>query len=452
MAILRQLEAKLQQWKESPYRKPLIIRGARQVGKTTLVKQFSKNYRHSILLNLEKAQDSLVFEKFTETSQLLEFLFLANKIPASDKENTLLFIDEIQESPEAIAILRYFYEEHPELHVIAAGSLLEFALKDVKSFPVGRVEFLHLHPLNFPEYLAAHDREDLVQMMRTIPIPLAAHHTLLDYFHRYALIGGMPEVVQRDIDGADIVALNNVYESLWTTYKADIVKYAKNSTERKVINHIMGTAPLHLDNRIKFQGFGNSNYKSREVGEAFKAIHDTGLIRLIYPTTSTVFPAMPSINRAPRLQFLDTGLLNYKSGIQTSLIGIKDLNAAYKGSLIPHLVTQELISVSQGKLPSFWVREKTQSSAEVDLVQDFKGHVLPIEVKSGAKGTLKSLSEFIDASDHNWAIRLYAGEWLIQANTTRRNKNYLLLNLPYYLGTSLPMDWLLEQEVQNPKT
>lgn len=149
--IFRQLE----EWKNNKERKPLIIRGARQVGKTTLVEDFAKTYPYSILLNLEKQANKAFFEELNDAKSIVEALLLNNNISSTNIGKTLLFLDEIQESPKAIQLLRYFYEEIPELHVIAAGSLLQFAMKEVKSFPVGRVQFLYLHPMNFPEYLEA---------------------------------------------------------------------------------------------------------------------------------------------------------------------------------------------------------------------------------------------------------------------------------------------------------
>jgi len=182
----------------------------------------------------------------------------------------LLFIDEIQELPSAIQSLRYFYEEVPSLNVIAAGSLLEFAMKDVKSFPVGRIEFLYLHPLNFHEYLDALQHTAALERLTAIPINEVAHKTLLDLFHRYAIIGGMPEIVRTDIENNNLAELPKMYESIWGTYKNDVEKYATGANERRIIKHIMDTAPLYIDHRIKFQNFGNSNYKSREVGEAMR--------------------------------------------------------------------------------------------------------------------------------------------------------------------------------------
>lgn len=451
MELKRALEGQLEKWKKSDNRKPLIIRGARQVGKTTLIKNFAKNYKHVVVLNLEKPNDLRYFDDFDDVQTIVEALSLANGIPSSAISETLLFIDEIQESPKAIQLLRYFYEEIPQLHVISAGSLLEFAIRKVRSFPVGRVEFMYLHPLNFIEYLEAIGKQELLKHLITVPVKPIAHALLMEAFHRYAIIGGMPEVIKRDIQQNSLADLPRIYESIWGTYKNDVEKYTSNDTERKIIKHLMDTSPLFLDERVKFQGFGNSNYKSREVGEAFRTLNDAKIIRLVYPTTDLTPPLKADLKKSPRLQFLDTGLINYTLGIQAQMLAMNDLNNAYKGAVIPHLVTQELISIynTTAHMPNFWVREKAQSSAEVDLLYPHRGIVIPIEIKSGSTGSLKSLHQFIEASDHPYAIRMYAGSFGIERAITRNKKPYLLLNLPYYLGTSLPLyaEWLTTQRL-----
>jgi len=451
MSFKRNVENYLDKWKLNDSRKPLIIRGARQVGKTTLIRDFAKTYQYQIILNLEKPGDRHYFEDFDEVQTILEALFLAHAIPSSEMSNTLLFIDEIQESPKAIQLLRYFYEELPELHVISAGSLLEFAMQKVQSFPVGRVEFLYLHPLNFQEYLEATDKQNLLEYLQLVPIKPVAHKLLMDVFHRYAIIGGMPEVIKVDIQQKNLSDLPRTYESIWGTYKNDVEKYTSNETERKIIKHLMDTAPLYVDERVKFQGFGNSNYRSREVGEAFRTLDDAKIIRLIYPTTDLKPPLKSDLKKSPRLQFLDTGLVNYALGIQLEMLAMSDLNRAYKGAIIPHLVTQELISlqsISTHK-PNFWVREKSQSNAEVDLLYSYQNFVIPIEIKSGSTGSLKSLHQFIDAADHPYAVRMYGGTFNVEKAVTPERKPYLLMNLPYYAGTCLPqyIEWFVQQKL-----
>lgn len=440
MIFKRAVTENLEVWRRNPNRKPLIIRGARQTGKTTLVKEFAKSYSFHIYLNLEKSSDADLFNINLDVNSVVESLFLVGNIPISSIGETLLFIDEIQESPAAIQMLRYFYEEFPSLSVIAAGSLLEFALREVKSFPVGRVEYLYVHPLNFVEYLEALDHQTALQQLNKIPIEPYAHNVLLSIFNRYAIIGGMPEVIGEYLETGSITELPKVYESIWGTYVNDVEKYASNDTERKVIKHIMRTAPLYIDQRIKFQNFGQSNYRSRESGEAFRTLNDAKVIRLIYPTTDVDSPVKPDLRKSPRLQFMDTGLINYELGIQAGMLSFTDLSNSYKGAVVPHLVMQELISLNtiNDKNPHFWVREKKQSSAEVDLLFTFSDKVIPIEIKSGREGTLRSLHQFIDRCNHPYAVRLYAGKFEISKTRTTGGKPFLLMNMPYYLGTKIP--------------
>ena len=439
----------LEQWKTSATRKPLILRGARQVGKSTLVHQFAKSYEHYISLNLELEQDLQYFKDFSNATTLIKALFTKHSISYAQQSQTLLFIDEIQASPQAIALLRYFYEEAPELHVIAAGSLLEHVMRSVKSFPVGRVQYVYLHPFNFLEYLEAKKHTGALEAMAQVPIPIHAHKTLLDLFNEYAIIGGMPEVIKTFLNTTGLTELAIVYENIWETYKNDVEKYAQNTTGIRVINHIMATAHSYVDQRIKFQNFGNSNYKSREVGEALRNLNDAKVIQLIYPCTNIAPPIQTDYKKSPRLQFLDTGLVNYELNIQADMLALPDLSTTYKGAIIPHLVTQELISLNvyKNKKPNFWVREKTQASAEVDLVYSYKGLIIPIEIKSGKVGKLRSLHQFMERAPHHYAVRMYAGEFSIENHKTPNGTSFYLMNLPYYLTTRLEqyLDYFLEK-------
>ena len=441
MNFNRHVYSVLVSWKANLKRKPLLLRGARQVGKTTLVKQFATTYRYSIYLNLERPADLQYFKEFDNAKTIVNALFASHSIASNNLKNTILLIDEIQESPEAIALLRYFYEDVPELHVIAAGSLLEHVMHKVKSFPVGRIEYLYIHPLNFTEYLEAKQHTGALTEFNKVPAESYAHPLLKDLFHEYAIIGGMPEIIAIYLETENLSDLSRVYESIWATYKDDVEKYANNTTDARVIKHVMNTAHLHIDQRIKFQNFGNSNYKSREVGEAMRNLNDARIIQLIYPTTDTSPPIRPDLKKAPRLQFLDTGLVNYELNIQADMLALDDLNSAYKGAIIPHLITQEIMSLktTQYKQANFWVREKAQSSSEVDIIIQYKDKIIPIEIKSGKEGKLKSLHQFIEQADHPYAIRMYAGEFKVEKHKTSINKKpYLLMNLPYYLGTKLP--------------
>lgn len=440
MQIKRNILNDLLIWKNKKNRKPLILRGARQVGKTTIIKEFGDHFKNFIHLNLEKKEHYDFFERFDNVNDIIEAILLSDSISKSQIRETLLFIDEIQESPKAISLLRFFLEDLPDLYVVSAGSLLEFSFHSIKSFPVGRIEYLNLYPINFQEFLLAMGKNSALEALRTIPLKPTSHKILLDLFHIYAIIGGMPEIAKEYIESGTFSGLQNIYESIWETYKYDIEKYASNSSDERILKHIIGKAHLYLDQRIKFENFGNSNYRSREVGESFQKLNDARVIQLVYPTTSLETPIIPDIKKSPRMQFLDTGIVNYELGIQSNMIGLKDMSNLYKGALIPHLVIQEYISLNNPRheLPNFWVREKKQSQAELDLLVAYKDKLIPIEIKSGKSGTLRSLHQFIEMSGLQFAVRLYAGQFSIEEHYTPRKRiKYKLLNLPYYMGTMI---------------
>jgi predicted AAA+ superfamily ATPase len=442
----RQLLQELDKWKLQERRKPLVIRGARQVGKTTLVNQFAIQYDQYIYLNLELAEDKEPFEKFTSIENLVNTLFFLKNKTLANKNNTLIFIDEIQEVPKALNTLRYFFESASEISVIAAGSMLETLFDKNISFPIGRVEYLVIRPVSFPEFLSAMGETAALEQMQQIPLSTFTHSKLLGLFHTYALIGGMPEIVQHYATNKDLVALAPIYDSLISGYLEDVEKYATNNSQVLHIRHCIQSSFSQAGKRIKFEGFGNSSYRSREMGESLRTLEKALLLHLIYPSTTATLPIVPDIKKSPRLQILDSGLINYFVGIQKQILGTIDLNSIYQGTLIEHLVGQELLAFQYNALSAlhFWVKEKKESTAEVDYIFPFDGLIIPIEVKSGKEGTLKSLHSFMDLAPHDMAIRLYAGELKITEAITQNGKKYQLLNLPYYLASQIEkyISWL----------
>lgn len=438
LPISRKALELLKQWRIKKGRKPLVLRGARQVGKTTLVKQFATAYKQAILLNLELASDKQLFRSDMDVDALLQRLAIRESLQ-TDWENTLLFIDEIQEVPEAIQLLRYFYEKYPRLSVIAAGSLLEFALGNVKSFPVGRIEFMYLHPVCFEEFLNVYNKKNAFQACLQMPFPAYAVDEVQKLYNLFCLLGGMPEAVSRYCEQGSFVGLHSIYEGIWQSYQSDVEKYGNTEPAKRMIRHVMQTAPEHFDQRITFQNFGKSNYRTREIGEAFRQLHDTGILRLIYPTTQVKAPLVSDFRKSPRMQFLDTGLLVYRLGILSELIGLDDLSDSARGALIPHSIFQERIAIhcETNELPKFWVREKSQSSAEIDLILQKGSLVIPVEIKSGSIGKLKSLHSFMDQSDATLAIRLHQGKPAVDFVKTNSGKVYSLLSLPYFLAAFL---------------
>ena len=427
---------KLIAWKNKTNRKPLILRGARQVGKTTLVKMFAKEFDYFIQLNLEKAEDLQIFEQNKDLDTIIAILFLKYGIPKiSIQKKILIFIDEIQNSPQTVALLRYFYEEQKELYVITAGSLLESLIDKHINFPVGRVEFLVLRPFSFYEYLLAKNKLTEVDLLNNIPFPEYAHRQLLSLFKEYTLIGGMPEIVSNYIEHEDLVQTGDIFSDLITTYIEDVEKYSKNDKQTKIIRHLISNSIKLAGERIKFEGFAQSNYKSKDVAENFRILEKTFLLQLVYPTTNTKIPPVENLKKSPKLHILDTGILNKFAGVQLKILSNEYIDDVFEGKIAEHITGQELLAQQTNVLAKniFWVKEKKQSNAEVDYVLQIDNLLIPVEVKSGKAGRLRSLMEFMDLAPHNFAVRIYSGKLSIEKIKTINDKKFLLLNLPFYL-------------------
>ena len=341
--------------------------------------------------------------------------------------------------PKALNTLRYFYELAPEISVIAAGSMLETLFDKHISFPIGRVEYKVIRPVSFPEFLSAMGETAALEQLSQVPFATFAHTKLLRLFHTYALIGGMPEIVQHYATHKDLVRLGPMYDSLIIGYMDDVGKYAKSRSQILHLRHCIQSSFAQAGKRIKFEGFGNAAYKSREMGESLRTLEKALLLQLIYPCTTATLPLVPDIKKSPRLQILDSGLLNYFVGIQKEIIGTDDLNKIYQGTLIEHLIGQEILAFQYNALSAlhFWVREKKESTAEVDYLFPYDGLIIPIEVKSGKEGTLKSLHSYMDLAPHDMAIQFYAGALNITNAITKNGKQYQILKLPYFLSSQI---------------
>lgn len=439
MDFYRKAEKVLAEWKQSPYRKPLVLRGARQTGKTTLVKKFGKSFDTFIYLNLEVNHDRRLFENELPVREVLQYICLEKGIQL--KGETLLFLDEIQYSARAVMLMRYFYEELPDLYVISAGSLLEIMMEKRRiSFPVGRVEYLYLFPMNFEEFLQAVGEDLALEYYQRTPVPDIAHDKLSSLFRLYTFIGGMPEAVSRYVETRDLSTLSPVYADLLTAYKDDVSKYASTLRESDVIRHVIEIAPKESGNRITFEKFGHSGYGSSDVGSAMRKLERAMLLYLRYPITQYALPIYPDKKLRPRLQLLDSGLMNYALGIQTMYFQETQLLEIYRGILAEQMVWQELLARENRTLsmPAFWVREKKQSNAELDFVVPFSGRLIPMEVKSGKDGTLRSLHQYIKESREHIAVRLYNQKYSVQDTKTPFSETdpegipYRLINLPIY--------------------
>jgi predicted AAA+ superfamily ATPase len=434
----RQIINDLSSWSKKTDRKPLILRGARQVGKTTLVLEFAHKYKQFIHLNLDNKQEKDIFEKAESFESLIDSIFFLSKKEKHVKP-TLLFIDEIQNSGEAIKSLRYFYEKCPEIHVIAAGSLLETTLNHEISFPVGRVEFLPVRPFSFYEYLEAIDESRLLEKINAMEVNDFYHGILTGHFQDYTVIGGMPEIVQKYVNTKDLVSLGSIYQSLIAGYNDDVEKYATSSAGVNYIRHIIRTGMNYAGQRIKFEKFGESDYRSREMGESFRLLEKTMLIELVYPVSQTHFPLLPNFKKSPRLYWLDIGLVNYASGTQYEVFSSVDIGSAWRGISAEIVVGQELLAYEPSILSKryFWTRESKNALAEIDFLFSYKGTLIPIEVKSGEKGTLKSLHSYMEAASHSFAVRIWNRKMHTDEITLPSGKTYTLISIPYYLISQL---------------
>jgi predicted AAA+ superfamily ATPase len=443
----------LNQWRNSQWRKPLIIRGARQVGKTTVIHEFGKQFKQYIYLNLENSKDVSLFRNEYDIHDLVTRIFLEKKRNLQKINETLLFIDEIQEMPEMLNRLRYFKEELPELCVIYAGSMLENLMGKSLHFPVGRVEFKVLRPFNFEEYLLAMDYDDLQAAFLEVPLPTYVQDSLFVAFHSYAIVGGMPEVIKVFQSSRDLTALKKIYDGLIQSYFHDAERYVKNDQQLQLIKYAIPQSMKTAGMRSSFQKFGQNNYTSKAIAEVLRDLEKTHLVQMIYPTTSTTIPIIQDNQKTPRFHFLDTGMVNHFLGVQKDLLGSIKMQQEYQGRMIEHWVGQELLSIQTLSLSqlNFWVRNKKQSEAELDYVLNYNGHLIPIEVKSGPTGKLKSLHQFMDLSPIQLAVRFYDGRISIDDVTTPNGKSFVLLNLPYFLASKIEayLSWILTSKGQH---
>ncbi|MDZ7292473.1 MAG: ATP-binding protein [candidate division KSB1 bacterium] len=389
----RFITKKLLDWKNRPNRKPLILRGARQVGKTHTVLDFGRSHFKGKVhhVDLEKHPEwHRVFEKDLAAKRILselEILVNARITPGTD----LLFIDEIQTCPRAIMALRYFYEEMPELHLIAAGSLLEFATKQI-SFSVGRVQILNMFPMSFPEFLYATGKSTAAEVVLSAVTkqPDAIHNMLLDELRRYFFIGGMPECVKIFVETGKLKDAFEVQADLVNTFRQDFLKYTPY-VDPRCLNSVLTATAKHVGHQIKYsklaEGFTNPTIK-----KAFDLLSLAQVIRKVPATSPAGLPlGAAASERKFKALMLDIGLMQHLCSLPVEVEYAKsDLLSIYQGALAEQFVGQEMLCAGQTDL-YYWAREAKSSSAEVDYLIVKDGKIHPIEVKSGAAGKLKSL-------------------------------------------------------------
>ena len=398
---------KLIEWKESKYRKPLILKGARQVGKTYILKMFGKeNYKDVAYFNFDHDENLYnLFENTKDPKRIIEQLvFLHGK--AIEPEKTLIIFDEIQECSNALNSLKYFQEEANEYHIVCAGSLLGIRLSHT-SFPVGKFEFLNMHPMTFKEFLLADKCENLVEYMDSIneinQITDIFYNQLEEKLKAYFIIGGMPEVVSAWVNEKNIELVNNIQKNILQAYESDFTKHTNDSQANK-ISLIWNSIPSQLarENKKFLYQVVKEGARAREYEDALNWLNDANLIYKIYNVTKNAFPLKAYTDlSAFKIYMNDVGLLRQMAGLDSSIIAEKDrLFEEFKGAFTENYVLNMLCNVFDREINYF-----TFDRNEIDFLIQNKNRIIPIEVKSNKSTNNRSLTKYNENNDNEISIR-----------------------------------------------
>lgn len=411
-------------WKSKKNRKPLIVNGARQVGKSWLIRYFGKEHFDGkiIEVNLEKNKDlHSIFKGNLDVKRILFELGLALNTKIEEGKD-LLFIDEIQSCPEALGSLRYFFEEMPNLHIIAAGSLLDFEFKN-QPFPVGRVETMNLYPMNFYEFLKARNKNNLVQLLE-MPykeVPNEVEHYFEEDFNLYLIIGGMPECVNYFIETNDLLGLKKIQDDLLYSYQQDFKKYKPNMNSECLLD-ILENGTKFIGNQIIYTKL-SQRFTSPTIKKGVDLLLTARLLHSVPNVSVSNLPLVAS-GKQFKLFFLDVGLLLRISNLEYQNLYIKkELSAAFKGMLSEQFVAQQLICQKEQNT-FYWARTESGASSEVDFIILKNNSITPIEVKSGKIGSLKSLHYLLENNKHI--------EQAIVFSLAKRGKENKIEFLPIY--------------------
>jgi len=429
--LYRKLEIELDKWKNNPYRKTLILRGARQVGKTSLVRKWGEaNYDEFVEINLEKKSNLNVFDK---VQSVPDFIKSANIITGKKifPGKSLIFIDEIQESKNIMELLRFFTEERPDLHLIAAGSLLEAKMTGKWNVPVGRVEYMYLFPMTFFEYLRSVQKGNFLEQLENAEIgkEIIGTNFIEGHFKDYILIGGMPAVVNKYAETGNFSEIKNTLSDLITSYDDDIGKYAAGS-KRKYVEAIFKIAPNYAGQLFNYENFGDLGYKSREVSEAIRRLEQVRLLNQVKAINSISTPLGYKHKRAKKMIWLDNGLANQANDAFQSIS-----EGRYQGRVMEQIVGQTLIAggVRRKFELAYWSRNKDEGSAEVDFCWQYNDKIVGLEVKSGNSKNLKSLFSMMDIGGDKVIPVRVSWDKLEVEKYVFSGKKYRILSLPFYL-------------------
>jgi uncharacterized protein len=404
----------LKSWKIQENRKVLLLRGARQVGKTFIVREFAREFKYFAEINFEKNTDlRIFFQQNKDPDRICRDLSVYLGIPVVDHE-TLLFFDEIQSCPEAIQALRFFYESRAALHVIAAGSLLEFALADLPSWGVGRVRSLYMYPMSFDEFLLASNQEQLLELKQNAsfqsPLNKVFHDRLTGYLKEFLLIGGMPETVKTFISNTNNIKLvQRILNDITISYYDDFAKYKKRAPVLR-LREVMNAVVRQSGNKFVYSNAGTISNPA-QAKEALELLEMAGLVFKVYHSSGQGIPLGAEVNYKKFKAIIhDTGILQQITGLKLSdHMVAENIDMLNKGSIAETFVGLEFLKYSdvyEKMQLNYWHREKRGSNAEVDYLIESEGYIVPVEVKSGSSGKMQSLNIFMDERKSSQGIRI----------------------------------------------
>ena len=412
--LQRNIDSDLQEWKNANGRKPLLLRGARQVGKTLAVRELGKQFDYLLEINFENkdyAGAKKVFERHSEPRLICDELSTLYEIPIVAGK-TLLFLDEIQSCVDAISALRYFYEQMPDLHVVAAGSLLEFAMRKIPSYAVGRVRSMYMYPLSFAEFLKAMKRDVLLEKLYAAnpenPLSDEIHSKLKELLLRFIVIGGMPEVVSKYASGGSLLDCRNILDELTETLFNDFAKYKQHVPATR-LEEVFSAVIAQTGQKFTYSQAATTASQI-QIKECIELLKMAGLVYSATHTSANGLPLAAETNpRYRKLMIFDTGI--YQRFLHLDISGLlldEKIEQINKGALAEMFVGTELVKSQNNRLPAelyYWQREKGGSEAEVDYVIQLGQEIVPVEVKAGTKGTMQSMFLFLEEKRRSYGIR-----------------------------------------------
>lgn len=412
MYLKREIDSELELWMQTNNRKPLLLRGSRQVGKSSAVRQLGTKFKYFIELNFDENPELVeIFKGSFNPVALIEKISVYTQIPIIEGE-TLLFLDEIQSCIPAISSLRYFYEKMSNLHVIATGSLIEFALSEVPSFGVGRVRSLFVYPFSFNEFLVANNENMLLEVLKkAIPeneFPELFHKKTTAYFKKFLIIGGMPEAVKTYIQNGNMLEVQRVLDDLVVSIEADFTKY-KNNISSNRIREVFEAIIQQMGNKFSYS-YPNATMNNVQIKEILELLRLSGLIYFVTHSASNGIPLGAEINNKKRkILIFDTGIFQRILGLDIAKLLIEDdFTTINKGNIAELYTGLELLKSESCYLKTdlnYWQREVKNSQAEVDYVIQKQELIIPIEVKSGTKGAMQSIYKFMEEKQSKFGIR-----------------------------------------------